>query len=649
MRRLSTLVSVVAVLLLSGAGAALADPPSRLAERVTDRAGVLAPGQAEQITSAVTALRVQGRIDLFVVYVASFDGADAQAWANRSAELSQLGSEDVLLAVAVQDRAYAVSAADGLPLPESTLHAVRTRDVEPRLAENDWAGAAIALADGLRTGGGGGVPVGLLVIGGVALVGGGAYAFTRWRRTRTPAPAGKAPTGGATNDEFKDVSTNDLAYRASAALIEVDDAVRTSEQELSAARMHFGDEAVAEFAAALAQSRADMLRAFELRQQLDDDQPEDETGKRSLHAEILRIASTADDRLDKQVESFDALRSLEARAPEYVIGLAHRLAAVRARVPQVDAAWMALLSRYSVGALEPVAGDLDQARNLLTAASIEVDEARTALVGAGPGSGPAAAVVSGRAAEDAITQAETLLDGVGRRESELTEATARVPAARAEVLQDLAEARAMGSLRPVAARAEAAVDAAAAATRGPLPDPVAALRLLDEAGAALDAGLADARAALDRANRAAAALDHTLLIARSAVSAASDFISTRRGAVGRGARTRLAEAQRHLQLASGPDPVAALHEAQQADTLAQEALRLAKADVSQWPSATGPSGNGLAADLGSLILGGILSGASEGYRSGRRRSSRGYGGSRRSPGSFGGSSSRGRRGGGGRF
>jgi hypothetical protein len=87
--------------------------------------------------------------------------------------------------------------------------------------------------------------------------------------------------------------------------------------------------------------------------------------------------------------------------------------------------------------------------------------------------------------------------------------------------------------------------------------------------------------------------------------------------------------------------VAALQEAQQADALAQEALQLAQADVSQWsrPGVTTSAG----ADLTGLILGGILSGATSSYR-GHRRGGGGF-----SPGSFGGSASRGRRGGGGRF
>jgi hypothetical protein len=150
------------------------------------------------------------------------------------------------------------------------------------------------------------------------------------------------------------------------------------------------------------------------------------------------------------------------------------------------------------------------------------------------------------------------------------------------------------------------------------------------------------------------ALDQALVTAGSAVAAASDFIGTRRGAVGAQARTRLAEAQRHLQQASGGgDPMAALREAQQADSMAQEALRLAQDDVSRWSEPAGGGGRSVGEDLGSLVLGGILSGAlggGGGHRSGGGFGGGGFGGGGdRSPGSFGGSSSRGRRGGGGRF
>src|SRR5918999_1365289 len=552
-RRLSVLIAVLAVLML-GAGGAAAEPPMRLDDRVTDRAGVLGADGLAQVQAAIERLRADTGVDLFVVFVQSFDGAGGQEWADETAVGSQLGEGGALLAVAVRDRAYGVSVADGFPISESRVDDIRTEEVEPRLASGAWADAAVAMADGVRAGGGDGSLVGLVVLGGAVAVGVGAYALNRRRRRAREAATSitEAPAHDVPSDEFADVPTADLAYRASAALIEVDDAVRTSEQELAAARAHFGAEAVAEFAAALEQSRAEMLQAFALRQRLDDDEPEDEGVARALQAEIVQIATAADDRLDDQVDAFDGLRSREGGAREYVAGLRTRLDGVVARLPQAEATWSALRARYAATALEPVDGDLDQARELLAAADAELAGAQQGLAGSGPApdgtatrnvaegatGGPASstatAVVAGRATEDAITQAETLLDGIVRRESELADAAARVPAARSDVELDLAEARALPreALAPVVARAAAALAAADEAAGGPHSDPIAALRRLGEAGAALDKGIADARAAADRALRAAAALDQAMLTAQASVAAAEDFITTRRGAVG---------------------------------------------------------------------------------------------------------------------
>jgi hypothetical protein len=775
---------VGAVVLLSGAGAAAADPPFRLADRVTDRAGVLDPAATTRITQAIDQLRTDKGYDLFVVYVRSFDGAQTADWADRTATLSQLGRTDVLLAVAVDDRAYHVSYDSDFPLGQQATDAIAAKDVEPRLAANDWAGAAVGLADGLRSGGSsGGGGLAIAGVAGLVVVGGGAFLLVRRRRSRTTptAAAPQAPQQPAP-DEFAGVSTDDLAYRGSQALLDVDDAVRTSEQELAAAKAHFGDAAVKDFATALEASRAEMLRGFTLRQQLDDDIPEDEPTKRSMLAEIIRVCRSADERLDAQVAAFDKLRNLEATAPDYIAGLAARLAAAQARLPEAEAAWADLRTRYAAGSWEPAAGNLDQARELLGGAATEIAAARASLagdlpagpapvvngpregggvaaasgvgaggsasaqvsggsagtgaaagrvsggaaaggsagepasdasVGAGSVGGPvsggsagtgsasgqvadgspddpvavqqaagggavgrSAAVVSGRAAEDAITQAGTLLDGLTRLGADLAAAGERIAASRAETEQDIAEAHALltegdpGDLAGLVARAEAALASATEAQNATPPDPMAALRLIDEADGALDRGLVTARDAQSVAKRAAAALDQALLTASPAVAAAEDFIGTRRGAVGAQARTRLAEAQRHLAQAQaqGVAPASALAEAQAADAMARQALDLARSDVSRWQGGGvgggglggvvggglgGALGSGLGAELGSLVLGGILSGGfsgggrSGGYGGGGYGGG-GYGGGR-SPGSFGGSGTRGRRGGGGRF
>jgi hypothetical protein len=666
-RWLLVVVTVAAMQLWAGGGPAWAEQPLRVDDQVTDRVGALA-GEGARVREALDRLRDANGTQLFVVYVSSFDGMNGQQWSDETARRSQLGDRDVLLAVAVDDRAYGYSVAGEFPLSDRELADLAVEEVEPRLAAGDWAGAAVAMADGLRAGGGaggdggGGLPVGALLVG-AGIVGGAALLLSRRRRARDAAArAGGAPAvpgRAAAPTEHAIIPTRELLQQANAALIELDNAVQTSEQELGFAQASFGDEAVTGFRQALEQARGELRQAFALRQRLDDAEPEDEQTVRAMLTEILQLCRSADDRLDAQAEAFDRLRDLERTVPEVLAALGPRAQEVRARLPEEEQRLEVMRGRYAATALAPVVGNVEQARQRLNAAQGELTEARTALDAGRRGE----AVVSTRAAEDAVAQASTLLDGIARLETDLLEAGARIAAARAETEKDLAEARAMlasgnaadpAGLRPLIGRAEAALAAAEAALRpapGALPDPLAALRQVDEADVALEAALAAARDAQAQRQRAAAILDQALLAARSSFAAASDFVATRRGAVGSEARTRLVEAQRHLEQAMAlaeRDPTQALREAQYADQLAQLALQLAQSDVDQWSSPYGPGrrggyGRGGGLDLGSLVLGGILLGGGGGFGGGRG----GFGG--RSPGSFGGSGTRGRRGGGGRF
>ncbi|MBA3338815.1 MAG: TPM domain-containing protein, partial [Geodermatophilaceae bacterium] len=482
-----------------------------------------------------------------------------------------------------------------------------------------------------------------------------------------------APTGPATPpappDPYAEVSTEQLTFKASSALIDLDDAVQTSTQELTFARGQFGDEAVTGFQEALDASRAELGQGFALRQQLDDEVPEDEAGKRRMLAEILRLCKAADDRLDAQSEAFDRLRDLDRSAATVLESLGPKVDQVRGRLPKEQQRLASLQDRYAATALSSVEDDVEQAQILLDNARTELSEARAALTSPTP----SAAVVSLRTAEDATAQADQLLDGLWRLENELDEAGGKITAARIETEKDLAEARSLlavadpSGLGPIVARADAAVAAAdAALSPAPhaLPDPLTALRRLTEADLALDEALGSAREATAQAQHIERSLDQAMLTAQASLAAAGDFITTRRGAIGSAARTRLAEGERHLDEAmrlSTTDPVSAVREAQYADSLGQQALQSAHDDVgrSVGGAGFGPGGGGFSgrgyggrggADLGSLILGGILFGGGRGGGFGGGGFGGGLGGGgRRSAGSFGGSGSRGRRGGGGRF
>src|SRR5699024_9053970 len=84
------------------------------------------------------------------------------------------------------------------------------------------------------------------------------------------------------------------------------------------------------------------------------------------------------------------------------------------------------------------------------------------------------------------------------------------------------------------------------------------------------------------AQRAQQQLGQLMLQAQAQVSAAEDYITARRGAVGADARTRLAQAGASLvqaQQLQAADPAQALAQAQRANQLAGQAIQLAQNDV----------------------------------------------------------------------
>jgi hypothetical protein len=140
------------------------------------------------------------------------------------------------------------------------------------------------------------------------------------------------------------------------------------------------------------------------------------------------------------------------------------------------------------------------------------------------------------------------------------------------------------------------------------PDVLTALHDAQEANRRADAVLAGIREAAAQRAREAAALAAAVQAAEAAVARAGDFVATRRSGVGREARTRLAEAERHLADARGlvgSDPARAAAEAATAQHMADEAYDLARSDFDSWDRRGGGRSG---PDLGTLILGGILLG-----------------------------------------
>ena len=194
MRAATAALALLLFGLLLGAAPVRAEPPPQLYGQVSDRADV---GLSTEVSSALERLRADKSLGLYVVFVDTFDGTDPGQWTAETAWLSGLTSNDVLLAVAVDDGRYGYWVdqsfhQDTFHLSEAELDDLFIREVEPRLSRGDWSGAVIALADGLRGGGISFLAVVILVVGGIwAVVAVGAY-LLNWGR-RPPPPLEKRP------------------------------------------------------------------------------------------------------------------------------------------------------------------------------------------------------------------------------------------------------------------------------------------------------------------------------------------------------------------------------------------------------------------------------------------------------------------------
>ncbi|MFJ2767706.1 TPM domain-containing protein [Streptomyces sp. NPDC087300] len=668
---------------------AAADDPVTLSRsgQITDKTGAL--GDRDDATEqALDRLYDDRGVQLFVVYVRDFSGRSAQSWADATAERNGLGIDDVLLAVATRDRQFAYSVDDASRLTDAQLREVATTAIRPALRENDWAGAAIGAADGYRAvlagqavptpaitpgeadpGAGDDSTAGDLVLPVVAVGAAGVAATVAYKRRRKRMTTRTTPGGGWNRGAAEDLTPlPELDGQARRLLVEADDAIRTSTEELGFATAQYGEEAVRPFSAALTYAQSELTAAFRLRQELDDAFPEDDATRRRMLDEIVARCTEAGRRLDAETAGFDQLRALEKNAPAALEHAETVFRQVAGRTTAADDTLAALRTTYAPTASASVVGHVEQAKDRLVFATTHLNQARQSLDAGETGN----AAVHLRAAEGAVDQAATFVDAVDRLADELARAAEKLTPALAESETDLADARGLlegtaegvstADLRGRAARAESVVaEVRRLASAGPY-DPIEALRRVEEADAALDAALAGAREREVTDRRSRSLLAQALLTARSAVGVAADYVTTHRGAVGSEARTRLAEAQRHLAQADSAqddDATAALADAQQADALARQAQQLAERDVRGYGNPYGGLGGGGGrgggtggAVLGGIILGELLGGMGRGMGGGRGGGGGHYGGGGfggGGPGSFGGGGTRGRRGGGGRF
>jgi len=656
---------VIGALLGVAAPAAATDPVDLGPDHVVDQAGVLSGADKARITAAAKKLYDEHRIDLYVVYVDRFtDPVDAVDWANDTAARNGLGQRDYLLAVATDGRTYYLSGDDDGPVTADQLDRIEQNDIEPKLHAGDWAGAGVAAATGLSDavgGGGAGAAFFWVFLVGVIVVGVVVFVLVRSRRSRKK----QAAAGPATpQSELQSIPLKELERRAGSALVQTDDAVRTSEEELGFATAQYGAEAVVPFQAALDAAKGQLREAFTYKQRLDDAEPDTDEQRREWNIHIVQLCTAANQTLDAQADAFDELRALEKRIPEASAGIADQAAGLRRRIATAQETLAALAQRYTDASLATVHDNIDQATQRLDF----TDTALAAAAQKAAAGDTSAAAVGVRAAEESADQAGLLLDAIDRLGADLAAAQQSIDATLAELRSDLAEAQALAAsddpggtiAAAVAGTTQTVSDVQAALSAGRV-NPLELAQRLDAANHSIDAVLQGVRDARAQAQRAQSMLQQTLLAARARISACEDFIAARRGAVGPDARTRLAEAGRlaaQAEQTAATDPVSALAQAQRAAQLADEATQRAQADVGGFqPQAGGmgdifgggTSGRGgsgaMGAILGGILIDSVLRGGMGGGGS-WGGGNWGGGGGGFSAGSFGGGGTRTRRGGG---
>ncbi len=652
--RLGAAAGVLAFgLLLVGPGAG-AEPVTSMPHQINDVNGRLASGE-QSLRQALISLDEEDGIDLYVLSVDSTDGASIRDYADQVATSSGLGRDEPLFVMATQDEDYYLSVTDDFPLDDDELDRV-TDAAETGFAAGDYAGAARAVSVKMAELITPGVSPAFVLGVGATVVGVSVIGVT-WgvrRRRRRSADSSQWSPGGMAGPPL--VPLDDLHRDVSRRLVATDEDVRGADRELAFAQAEFGDAAVAAFATALTEAKESMQAAFRLRQQLEDDIPEDEPTQRQMLAEIADRCDRAHETLAAQAGEFAALRDIASRASTLVPALMQRVDALDGGVSRAEATLSQLTSTFSPAAVAPVAhvpGDVRQ----------RIAFARNALSGAGAGPGPVpdgspaggeapphvqalqavkvpsagSSAVAIRSAEIAVGEAEDLLAGVDRVAEQTRSAAQDLPSALAALEGDLAAAAGLPSspaVQQAISTAQAAVQRAHAAGGG---DPLATLTALTQADAGLDQAVASARDDQARAAQAAERLKRTVTVAQAALDQANALIGTHGDRVGPKARTHAAEAAQLLgEAQAGADPVQALAAAERANELAQLAVSAAQQDVAgpswgggpSWGSGpswgNGPSWGGGGWGGGSVFGGGWSSGGS------RRSSSSGWGGSSRS-------------------
>jgi len=643
---------LAATVLLLGAAGASAQSAPHLTGQITDQAGVLGSGQSS-LQSALDNLLSHENVELWVVTMPTTGDATAPDMATQIYEDNGLGGNDVVLLIAVNDKRYGWAEESATGLTGTQVDALLSEQMEPSFRAKDYAGgivnfvtalgrqidAARAPVSGPTAGPGGntasfdssGLATALWTLIAIIVVGCGLILlilwFRAWRRGRLSA-------------EERDKQTGDLARQANKLLVDTDDSLRDAVQEIGFAQAEFDDSDVKPYSDAVAAAQDELKQAFVIRHQLDDATPEDQPTKAKMYSDIIAHCQSANAEVDEQAKRLSNLRDLEKTAPDALAALPKAVDALKARLPAIQAATRAL-SAYPPSSWAAVKGNAEEADKRGHFAETQIAAGKAALAATPPDH--AGAARSARAAQEAVAQANQLLDAVEQLAAAMEDARGKLKDAITAADADIAAAKTAVGAAPAGpattssaadlAKAEALLNSARQSSAA-APDPMAALKAVQAAHASADQVLVGIREAKAQQDRSTAAYLIAHQSATATIAQTRSFVATRSDGVGTQARTKLAEAERHLAQAealAATDLDGATSEATTAHQIADEARDLAQTNFTAYDryggsgapgmprpgysQPTEPGGYG-SPGIGGAILGNVLGGMLGGGRRG---------------------------------
>ncbi|WP_109473329.1 TPM domain-containing protein [Ornithinimicrobium cavernae] len=552
-RLLALLALLTGGWLLTGT-AAYAEEPFPLPDELVDHAGVLRDEAA--VRDAQDRLFDETGLQLFVVYVDDFGGLSGPDWAAETAEVSHLGDRDLLVAVAVQERSWGDSIADGSGLSGSQLDAVASDFIEPALRNSDWDGAAIAAAEGYLKEAT--APstfwFGTAVVGGLAAAGYGVHRTRGWARRRKERAEERE-------------TLEETAQRVGGQLVRLDTALTAAEGELQYAEAEFSPELTSPFRAALATSREEAIEAYRLQERIAGaDAEENHAGVVELYAELEELVTRAGDRLDEHASAFNELRALADRAPQRIEELSAAFATASTRVED----GLAVASART----DLPAGQHARLERLTQECSTLAARGEQALARAGErvtAGAPEEAVPPLKAAEEALSGLTARADRLSDLDALLDRWRGLLRDAADSLARDIADADRLAPQDPEVTRAAQAARTALGRVTDPAEDPVELTEELGDLEHGLDLALASHRQAEERHLKAVRSATDQLARSRARVEAMERELSRNRAYASSTALSRSTEARALLSQGEAllqTEPV-------QADSLLRDAAQRA--------------------------------------------------------------------------